>query len=431
MKKLPSLRRRITLSVICITAFIAIAYGLLLQTYLVKGLDSSSALQLRLIAAKFDQDYKKDKNTPLFTSWPITAYLGVENLPPRIRRCLPANPEDHTKFVAHGEKSSNPQNQHGDFILISPYKLHTGETLYVTLIAPEEFAQPSLAHQIDMLYNLAIPIGAVIMVIFFFTLQFFMKSLYKPVESLTEWADELGPDDLDKAIPNFKYKEINQLANLLHRSMRKLFDSMQREQLFLRNASHELRTPVAVIHSNIELIDRFLPDHSGPTSHAYDRIRRSASSMKQIIDTLLWLGRPEQRMPVSEPVALDVLVADVIEENRYLLKGKEVDVEMDLQPVLVTGVAHTVKITISNLVRNGFQYTASGRVHITVIDKKISVLNENRVNTETDHSGSEYGYGLGLILVEQITEKSGWDYSNQPIPGGRLASVSFTEPPAS
>lgn len=291
---------------------------------------------------------------------------------------------------------------------------------------PEEFAFPALARRVDMLYYLAIPIGMAVMVVFFFALQFLMKSLYKPVESLTDWADTLGADNLENPIPNFKYKEINQLAFLLHNSVRKLFDTLQREQRFLCNASHELRTPVAIIHSNIELIDRFLPEHTGPSSLTYDRIRRSAVNMKQIIETLLWLGRKEERMPDSEPVALDILIEDLVEENRYLLKGKEVEVEMDLNPVLVNGVAHTVKITIGNLIRNGFQYTAAGRVQIAVIDKKISVLNENRIGAETDHSGSEYGYGLGLILVEQITEKSGWDYSNQAKPGGRLATVTFT-----
>ncbi len=419
------MRRHITLYLLGITALMTVIYGMLMNAYLLNGLEAAASFEMKFAAARFAQAYQKDPKTPAPRTQLIYIYLGREELPEHITEIFPKkNYKDQKLYIGY-EFPDRAKDKTTDAFLFMPYELHDGKQLFVIKHFDQEAMQLVDPPDINTLRFMAIPLGIFCVLIVFLAVRAMLDKLYKPINKLTTWAGGLDPEGLSRPLPNFGYQEVNELGALLHSSMKGLADSLARERHFVRHASHELRTPLAVIQSNIELLTRMHPEIKKPESIPFERIRRATTNMNKTTETLLWLCLDDNRIPEPEAVALDVMARDLISENRYLLDGKQVDVELIFEPTQVSTIAYGARIAMGNLIRNSFQYTAEGTVRISVKNKSITVTNINRTSHHIDNIGSDYGYGLGLILVDQITQKTGWQYTNEEIPGGRRATIVF------
>ncbi|WP_440055411.1 sensor histidine kinase [Pseudoalteromonas sp. T1lg65] len=239
-----------------------------------------------------------------------------------------------------------------------------------------------------------------------------MRTIAKPVAQLSDWAASLDDKSLNEPAPHFKYRELNTLANLIQQSLQEVNHSLKREKEFVNHASHELRTPIAVIRSSVELIQR-LNDPLQPKSYkALQRIDHASHEMAALSETLLWLSRQEKPLLDNHLVNLDKMLAEQRESLSYLLKGKEVTVMLNTEPYLLSIPRSAVQIVIGNLLRNAYQHTHHGIVEITQKQNYISIS-----NTEYD-SDCEYslddqqnlGYGLGLELVKRLCKQLDWHF---------------------
>jgi len=132
-----------------------------------------------------------------------------------------------------------------------------GETRYVSRYHEDndEFHRENHLHDegLDPMVKIAL-LGVLILALFILVLLMILRTIARPVESLQDWAKNINIDDLKDPIPNFKYKELNDLAGIIHNSLGKVSKTLEREQEFLRYASHELRTPIAIIRSNSSIL---------------------------------------------------------------------------------------------------------------------------------------------------------------------------------
>lgn len=127
---------------------------------------------------------------------------------------------------------------------------------------------------------------------------------------------------------------------------------MVRERDFTGSASHELRTPITVITGAIELLEQ--GDLSAEDVKAVDRIRRATLEMKSTIEMFLCIAREADDGQYGERFRVAPLVDRAIEQQRYLLGGKGVDVDVHVEghatPV-VQGHPQVFLIAVANLVR--------------------------------------------------------------------------------
>ncbi len=420
----------ITRYLVGITVLIALLYGVIMNLYLVNGLDASTRLDLELAATHFEREYKKNPHATLPRAGRLHSYLGLEQLPKEYLAIFPEKRHGHKKVIWE-ESENRAENDINDCagIIFMPYDLYDGKRLFLLKMYTEDDFSLIDGPGIDMMMMMAIPLGIGVVALVFFTVRYMLKRLYQPVRRLTGWADELDHALLSAPVPDFGFEEVNLLAGRLHNSMKELGEIIQREERFLRNASHELRTPLAILQSNMELLDRICPNPEKAEILPRQRIKRTISNMNCLTETLLWLGMDSSRIPDPEKVVLNDLVEELVTESRYLLAKKQVRVDLICSPATVRVVAHAARIAVGNLIRNGFQYTAEGTVEINVAGASVTVKNVNRNKTDIDRHGSDYGHGLGLVLVAQIAEKSGWNYTNRAIPGGREATLDFPSAP--
>jgi signal transduction histidine kinase len=186
-----------------------------------------------------------------------------------------------------------------------------------------------------------------------------------------------------------------------------------RERYFTSSASHELRTPITVITGALELLEQ--SDLSASDVKVVDRIRRATLDMKTTIEMFLCLARETDDGLYDEQFLVMPLVSRAIDQQRYLLSGKFVDVDIhDLALPTVCGHPQAFSIAVNNLVRNAFEHTLDGQGPITILIKEHELLVTNQVSSDADgrHTPTEassQGYGLGI--VQRLCERNGWSFS--------------------
>ena len=253
------------------------------------------------------------------------------------------------------------------------------------------------------------------------------RRISTPIAALGDWAARLNERNLNDPVPDFVYPELNRFAELMRTSLDTAQQGLQREQAFLSHTSHELRTPISVVRNNVELLRKIqtaanhVPDPR--EIEVVNRIDRASLTMKNVTETLLWLGRDDRATHPSSNMRLDQLITDLVEGLRYLLSDS-VALSIDLAPAEQHLPESPTRIVLGNLIRNAFQHTREGTVEIFQRGGFVRIINTPR---EAGESAADTGFGLGLKLTERFTERLGWRYLNEPAGSGRRVEVTLIE----
>ncbi|MFB1062558.1 ATP-binding protein [Natrinema sp. H-ect4] len=211
----------------------------------------------------------------------------------------------------------------------------------------------------------------------------------------------------------------------LEETVEKLEKSNERLEQFAYAASHDLQEPLRMVTSYLQLLDTrygdaFDEDGQEFLAFAVD----GAERMHEMIDGLLEYSRVETRGDPLEPVDLDAVLEDVIDDLQLQIDETDAEVTSDELPV-VEGDASQLRQVFQNLLDNALTYYADGPPRVAVTAERsggaweISVRDEgigidpdeqDRVFTVFDrlHTHEEYeGTGIGLALCRRIVERHG------------------------
>ncbi|MDC0609534.1 HAMP domain-containing histidine kinase [Vibrio sp.] len=270
-----------------------------------------------------------------------------------------------------------------------------------------------------------IVIGFIGVLIFGFCILFLLYQLNKPFDRLMGWTRKLNTENLTQPVPDFHYREINELANIIQSSLSSVQQTLERERKFISHASHELRTPISVVRSNTELLLKLMSKEgsSDKQKQVAERVLRASISMTELCDTLLWLNRREYKNLSRSSVDLGALIEQLTFELNYLIKNKEVTLSINAQHSSHTLSCILARIVLGNLIRNAFQHTYSGTIQINHKNDWVLIRNQN---SEEFEEKASLGFGLGLELTKQIIKQYGWQYRVKEIPGGRIVFIRFS-----
>jgi signal transduction histidine kinase len=222
--------------------------------------------------------------------------------------------------------------------------------------------------------------------------------------------------------------EIGALARAFAARSVELKGFLTRERLFTGDVSHELRTPLTVSLGAAELISA--QAENPVVLAAAERIRRATTDMTERVDAFLLLSRTPDLLDAPRISMREVLSRE-LERHQSQLAGKPVDLEVALpsEEVFVHARPELVAIAVGNLLRNAFQYTASGYVAVRLSSIQLIVedsgpglpesvrsrLFERFVRGDNEQMA---GSGLGFAITRRITEHLGWQLSLEDPPAG-------------
>ena len=332
----------------------------------------------------------------------IRIYQGITDLPADLRQQLLPNENRH-EFAG-----SDGRHYHLRRLAVVG---RDAPLLLVAEVSQYLVVRPVLA---DMLWFLAK--AAIILLLVIGVAGYGLaRRATAPLTALARQVADTEPGNLAQPFAaTYPNNEIGLLARHLEATLQRLNRFLQREQQFTRDASHELRTPIAVIQSSAELLQaQPLQDAARVLSQ---RIHSASVQMEQIVKLLLSLAR-EAAPAAEESVALLPLIETSVVQQAELLADKPVTVSVSVAATArVRGHATVLAIIIDNLIRNAFQYTAHGAITIDYHDNALQIRDSGRgIEPEVkarlgeplckgEHSS---GFGIGLSLVARLCEHYG------------------------
>jgi len=434
VKKPQTLRRYVLKVQSMIALIVVLSYTLVINFYFIHGLDEANFQDLHLESNQFANLYQKNSKIEPPNTIHFRGYIGWEQIPKWAKENFASLEHvsemtmDNTRIIAEG--SIIPWPEQAVFIIAQP--LNDGKMFYllrnINIEQYDELSQMGIKKMLHLTW----PIALLFLLVMHFSVQKLLTRTLKPFYQIGDWVDSLTLKNVNELTPDFEFTELNAIANQQQKALLRLSEILDKEQSFLRHASHELRTPIAVVKSNSELLTRILSSdiNENKKTQSLARISRAALNMQHTTETLLWLSQDSNTEPNNNKLALahvdlNEMITNLVEDNQYLLQSKHVKVSLELTATSIDVLETPCRLILNNLIRNAFQYTAEGNVNIQCLEGIVIVENINQSEGAIDHSGSDYGYGFGLRLVDKIVNKMAWKYQNKDIVGGRWAKIDF------
>jgi signal transduction histidine kinase len=227
-------------------------------------------------------------------------------------------------------------------------------------------------------------------------------------ENLGERIDLPGPAD-----------ELRELADTFDGMLARLDSAFASQRHFVANASHEMRTPLAIMRTEVDvaLAD---PDASVEELRAMgEAIRDTVDRCERLIASLLLLARSQAATGQEEPVDIAALTADCVTDLSARAQEAHIEIHDALEPAWTFGHPGLLERLIANLVDNGIRHNVDGgylQVQTRTDGEVVELVVANggeRIDPERveelaepfrrlDRSGR--GFGLGLSIVRSIAE---------------------------
>ncbi len=258
---------------------------------------------------------------------------------------------------------------------------------------------------------------------------FILKKAFKPVDKISKTAKAISESsDLSRRIGlGNGNDEIYRLGETFDEMLDKIESTMEAEKQFTSDASHELRTPVAVINSECE----YAMDCAKTVDEAKESIqaiKRQSDKMSKLISELLTISRMDRNTQQInlEQVDLSELLSMVCDEQKEI--GREdIKLETDIpKDIFVNADRFMITRLFINLISNGYRYgKENGKVKVSLLEKEnyievqveddgigikkedLSKIWERFYQVDTARRNDDGSMGLGLSMVKWIAQCHG------------------------
>ncbi len=315
-------------------------------------------------------------------------------------------------------------------IRLSPLELEH-ETLIVEVGRSLQHVDTTMDHiELALIVGDLVAVGIAVVSGFLFA-----RRALAPVEHITSLAEEIAESsDMTRQVAySGPSDEIGRLAHTFDHMIHRLHQTFESQEQFVTAASHDLRGPLAVIQTNLDLLDRNLSQED--LSESRKSIRKEVARMSKIVEDLLLLAEIQSGVR-EQTVSADLkqLLEDAIEHIRQSAGRRHISLTAD-EAIWVWGDEQQLSRMIGNLLNNAVKYTSDdgiisvslqkleGYIVIEVTDNGIGIEPHDidrvfdRFYRADKARSRDRGSGLGLAIAKAIAEQHGADIRVTSQPG--------------
>lgn len=252
------------------------------------------------------------------------------------------------------------------------------------------------------------------------------KKMLMPVEIMTNTVKKININALATRLDiSGSQDELKELAQTFNDMLDRLQHSYEIQNQFVSDASHELRTPIAVIQGYINLLDRWGKDDRPVLEESIEAIKDEAENMKNLVEKLLFLARSDKNTQKVEKALfnLDDLILEVVKETRLIDSTHEITNTRN-ESIKIFADLKLLKEALRIFIDNSIKYTpANGKISIdscmqnnqaviTISDTGIGISKEDLPNifnrfyrADKSRTKETGGTGLGLSIAKWIILK--------------------------
>ncbi|MEZ8781557.1 sensor histidine kinase [Vibrio splendidus] len=232
------------------------------------------------------------------------------------------------------------------------------------------------------------------------TLKRVFDQLMAPIENLSTQLSKHESDNFH--VPTNTVDELQMLTSHLN-SYSKMKDRLaKQEMMFAKYASHELKTPIAIVTGAAEL-QAMKPNDLAFQTKQRNRILGAANGMSATVEVLLNIVKQENSSAEKTLTAIDEAAIDLSKYHAMLAPG--VELQLNIEPDTTLNMPLTiVNMVLKNYIENAIRFTTQGKITVIIHSNTISVSDTGAGlsdDTKTEH-------GLGLIIVNRIGDSYGW-----------------------
>jgi len=245
----------------------------------------------------------------------------------------------------------------------------------------------------------------------------------KPIKTLANQVEEVTASNLSKPLESSNANdEVSRLTDAFNNMLRKLDGSFEMQKLFAQNAAHELKTPLASMRANIEVLK--LDDEPGVEEYkeVLETVATDTETLIGLVEGLLSVGQ-KRKEAKCEPFEVRLLFERIIDglRSEIATKGLQLHVTGTGQ---WQGDERLLEQAFLNLVHNAVRYNVeNGTVTIRITDSRI-VIDDTGIGipfkglkqifnpfycVDSSRSQELGGHGLGLSITKNILDQHGMD----------------------
>ena len=249
----------------------------------------------------------------------------------------------------------------------------------------------------------------------------------KPLKELSSAIEEIGGNDLSNRVEiQGRQDELGRLARSFNHMMDTVSASFERQKRFSASAAHELKTPLATILVNLEVLELDGKTSPDRMEKVLTIVKANTERMIRLVEDLMRLTSDKDH-EMEEEVELSEVFTITLDELSPLIRKKDLTVSIENTPdISLTGSRVMLYRVMSNLLENAAKYNrehgsisiVTGRddngVTVKIEDTGIGIpeealphIFEPFYRVDQSRSRAVGGAGLGLPLVKDIVEKHG------------------------
>ena len=251
------------------------------------------------------------------------------------------------------------------------------------------------------------------------------------LKNMEQAISRLNPDKPDARVVTGD-KELQSLEIAINNLLDRMRESHRQQERFVSDASHELRTPIAVIQGYVNMLDRWGKDDEQILKESIEALKNESEHMKNLVEQLLFLARGDSGRNTLrfEECDLVELVRDVMEESAMIDEKHEYRFigPADLQRIPVSCDPAMLKQSMRIFVQNAAKYSGTGNTitlkagmqagkpFYSVQDEGVGMESSEVVHvferfyrSDSARNSAEGGTGLGLSIAKWIVDAHGGD----------------------